>query len=407
LDLHIVALNQFYAPDTAPTGQHLADLARELVARGHRVTVLASRRSYAGDREYPREEVLDGVRVRRLPTLAHGRQREGRLGSWLGFYAAAFAFLFSRRLRADLLLCMTTPPYLGLLATMRGRASRTPVAHWVMDVYPDALFAHGMASPDGVTAGILRSLARWSNRSASLVLTLGPFMQAVASRHASARTPLASVPLWGADSAVSADDVARVRRERGWGESDVVFLYSGNMGLGHRLGEFLEAARTGQPRQALWCFLGGGARRGEVENAARALAGARIQVLPYVAPSELGASLAAADVHLVSLRREWQGLIVPSKLQAAFSVGRPVVLVGPEENEPAEWIRASGGGWHAGEGDVEGLLACVREACVPAARAERAARALAFAREHFSRERNCARIADLLEQAAGARPGSG
>jgi glycosyltransferase involved in cell wall biosynthesis len=213
------------------------------------------------------------------------------------------------------------------------------------------------------------------------------------------------VPLWGTDDTVSPADVARVRRERGWGEGDAVFLYSGNMGLGHRLGEFLAAARACEPREVLWCFLGGGARRGEVEAAMRAASGARLQLLPYVSPAELWASLAAADVHLVSLRREWQGLIVPSKLQAAFSVGRPVVFVGPEENEAAAWIRLSGGGWRAGEGDVDGLLACVREASVASARAERGARALAFAREHFSRERNCGRIADLLEQAVDGRRG--
>jgi hypothetical protein len=400
LPLHILALNQFYAPDPAPTGQLLADVAGDLVGRGHRVTVLASRQSYAGGGEHPREEVRDGVRVRRLPALGHGERREGRLGSWLSFYASAGAYVLSRRLRADLLLCLTTPPFLGLLGAVRGRVSRTPVAHWVMDLYPDALLAHGLVSPGGVAARALRSLARASHRKASLVLTLGPHMQAAAARYASAATRLEWVPPWGPEVAASPEEVARVRRERGWGERDVVFLYSGNMGLGHRLGEFLEAARRGEPGEAVWCFVGGGARRSEVEEAARsAPPRARIQVLPYVPPSERGASLAAADVHLVSLRREWQGLVVPSKLPAAFAAARPVVFVGPEGNEPAAWVRESGGGWRAAEEDVAGLLAAVREACHPAARAERGARALAFARERFCAARNRARVADLLQDA--------
>jgi hypothetical protein len=77
--------------------------------------------------------------------------------------------------------------------------------------------------------------------------------------------------------------------------------------------------------------------------------------------------------------------------------------VGPRENEAAGWILESGGGWLVGEDRVDDLLAAVREASDPAARAERGARARAFARERFSREANCARIADLLEAAAAGR----
>jgi len=404
--VHFVALNQFYSPDTAPTGRHLADLAQTLVARGHRVSVVASRRSYGGDGQYAADEERDGVRIHRLPTLAHGRQREGRLGSWLGFHAAALAYLSTRRLRADLLLSMTTPPWLGLTAALRGRLSRTPVAHWVMDLYPDVLVAHGLVSSGGLVARLLAGLTRVSLRQSRLVLTLGPFMHAVAERYVAPGATTAWVPLWGRDVERPAppETVARLRKERGWGDRDVVFLYSGNMGLGHRLEEFVEAARLADPPEARWCFLGGGVRRAEVEAVVRPGVSARVELRPYATEAGLGASLAAADVHLVSLRREWQGLIVPSKLQAAFSVGRPVVFVGPEANEPAEWIRESGGGWRAGEGQVGALMEAVREACRAEPRAARGARALAFASERFSRRRNCARIAELLEAAAVYNP---
>ncbi|HUG54426.1 MAG TPA: hypothetical protein VMR21_12540, partial [Vicinamibacteria bacterium] len=102
----------------------------------------------------------------------------------------------------------------------------------------------------------------------------------------------------------------------------------------------------------------------------------------------------------------WQGLIVPSKLQAAFSVGRPVIFVGPAQNEIATWIRESGGGWVVGEGDVEGLIRVVGQAGDPGERRSRGEAALAYSGLHFDRRRNCARVADLLEQCvAGAKPG--
>jgi colanic acid biosynthesis glycosyl transferase WcaI len=181
-----------------------------------------------------------------------------------------------------------------------------------------------------------------------------------------------------------------------------VLLYSGNMGLGHRLEEFLEGAS--RPADGVvWAFAGGGRRRSEVERFVAAHPEARVQLLPYVKQEDLGASLAAADVHLVSLRTPWQGLIVPSKLQAAFGQGRPVIFVGPRDCEPADWIAASGGGWQVGEGDVEGLLRAVDEARDPAERRRRGEAGRAFARVHFDRATNTARIADLLEEVAQSR----
>ena len=51
---------------------------------------------------------------------------------------------------------------------------------------------------------------------------------------------------------------------RAWADKDVVFLYSGNMGLGHRFTEFLTAARQLGPAGPRWVFSGGGKRRSEV-----------------------------------------------------------------------------------------------------------------------------------------------
>ena len=207
------------------------------------------------------------------------------------------------------------------------------------------------------------------------------------------------MPMWVPfDEPVPAAEAALARRRaRGWGLDDLVLLYSGNMGLGHRMGEFLEAAgRSGD--NAVWAFAGGGRRREEVERFAAAHPRARVQLLPYVAEEELAASLAAADVHLVSLRSPWQGLIVPSKLQAAFGLGRPVIFVGPRDSEPADWIAESGGGWVVGEGDVAGLLAAVAAAGDPGERRRRGEAARAYARLHFDREANTRRIAELLEE---------
>src|SRR6187549_3811463 len=146
--MRFLLLNQYYAPDVAPTGQVLADVARTLAARGHEVEVLASRAAYDGGRAHPSREERDGVLVRRLPAPRLGGGLLGRLSQQSVFLSALTGALAGAR-RADLVLCLTTPPYLGLVARAMANLRGAKHAHWVMDVYPDALAAHGWLRPTG------------------------------------------------------------------------------------------------------------------------------------------------------------------------------------------------------------------------------------------------------------------
>jgi len=391
----------------APTGQVLHDLARVLVARGHEVGVIASRRSYDGGGRYPAVEDVDGVHVRRLRAFGFGRRGLGRVADYASFMAGAVFEALVRQPRPDVVLSLTTPPYIALVGRALARWRRTAQVQWIMDLYPDALLAHGLLS-EGWLLAALRRLSRWQLAGADLVLALGPFMEQAVGRYAAAARRLTSVPLWGGGESVQPEAAGRLRAEGGWGKGDLVLMYSGNMGLGHRFGEFFEAARQLGPEGPVWAFAGSGPRRAEVESFVSARSGARVQLLDYVPRERLPASLASADVHLVSLRRAWQGLIVPSKLQGVFAVGRPVIFVGPESNEIAYWIKESGGGWVVPEDDVAGLIRAVDQARDVAERVRRGQAALAYAREHFDRQKNCEAIARLIESAAqrAARAGS-
>ena len=400
--MRFILLNQYYVPDLAPTGQLLHDLARMLASRGHHVDVVCSRNSYQGDRRYRSIERIGGVAVHCVASVGSGRGGAlGRLISYASFCLLATVRLLTLNLRPDLILSLTTPPYVGLLGRWAAFFRGAIHAHWVMDLYPDVMAAAGMANGQGIVMRLLRAIGRYQFRGAGLVLAPGSLVeQRLRDYYTAPQTPVASVPLWGPDfEPADPTAVAEIRDERQWGR-DLIFLYSGNMGRGHSFEEILEASPRLGPRGPIWAFVGDGARAAEIRAFARAHPGARIQLLPYVAPEKVKASLASADVHLVSLSPRWQGLILPSKLQAAFSVGRPVIFVGAAESEIGQWITASGGGWLIREGDVDSILKAVEQAFDPAERARRARAGLAFARTHFDRRRNCQRIAELLEGTA-------
>jgi glycosyltransferase involved in cell wall biosynthesis len=397
--VRLLLLNQFYPPDPAPTGRVLHDLARALVARGHEVQVLCSRHSYHGGADYPAQEVRDGIGVRRLRALSFGRAGHvGRALDYGSFLASLLGRLAAGRPRFDLVLALTTPPYLGLLAALAARRRRRAHAHWLMDLYPDALVAHGWLREGGPALRALRRLARWQVRGAATVVCPGPRMAAHAEQGLG--VAVGWVPLWAPGlPPASGDEVARLRAARGWAPADQVLLFSGNLGLGHRYAEFLALAERLGPAGPRWAFVGDGARRAMLEAFVRGHPRARVSVHPPEPEERLGASLLAGDVHLVSQEPAWSAVMVPSKLQAAFAAGRPVIFVGPEDCDAAAWVREAGAGWVVPPGDDAALEAAVAETRDPAERARRGTAGQSFARRHFDREGNAGRLVELLERA--------
>lgn len=406
--MNFLLVNQYYPPDTAPTGQYLHQLARTLVARGHEVTVVCSRRAYNGTGVYPAEEILDGVRVRRVSGTGFGRVwGMGKMLDYATFYAALASRLLARSLRADVIVALTTPPYVGWLSGVAARRKGARHAHWIMDIYPDVLAANGSLSPTSWIYRLLAALTRRELSGSSVVVALCDEMAERLRGHlgqpADDRSVVQSLPLWHESAlqpwpAVGAPPVFRA--EQGWGERDLVLMYSGNMGRGHRLGEFLEAAqRLRQDPRVQWVFAGGGKRRGEVAEALSANPGLHARLLPYAPAERLREHLASADIHLVSLDAAWQGCMIPSKFQGIFAVGRPVLFVGGRANSLARWIEESGGGWVVPENDVEALLAAIDAARDPDERRRRGAAARAFAERRFDPARNLADLAGWLETA--------
>ncbi|MGH7145587.1 MAG: glycosyltransferase family 4 protein [Planctomycetota bacterium] len=398
--LHVLFLNQYYAPDMAPTGQVLHELARTMAAQGHHVEVFCSRRSYDGGRLYPAYEEMEGVHVHRVPALGFGRRSfAGKLADYGSFYGILFLKLVRLRTRPDVICALTTPPYVGLLARIAATWQRCRHMHWVMDVYPDVMVSFGMLKP-GWLYRRLQTLKRIELRGAALVLGLGPHMQRILETYA-APARVRWVGLWSdvVLDAANAASALGLRNARGWTDGRLVAMYSGNMGLGHRFGEFLAAAERLGPDGPRFVFSGGGKRRAEIESFAADHS--QVQLMSYVPFEQLAAHLASADLHLISLDSAWQGQIVPSKTQGILAIGRPAVFVGGQNNEIATWLTEAGAGWVVAEGDVEGLLAAFAAAQDVVERERRGQAGRAFAQARFDRQTNCEAIAGLIAGAVG------
>ena len=114
----------------------------------------------------------------------------------------------------------------------------------------------------------------------------------------------------------------------------------------------------------------------EVREAQEAEGLDNVRFLDYFPREQLHASLSVADVHLISMRTEMTGIVVPGKLYGVMASGRPAVFVGPDHCESADTIRQAGCGLTVRLGDADGLVdALTRLAADPDAAREMGERA--------------------------------
>ncbi len=358
--LRITLLNQYYAPDEAATAQLLADLGEGLAGRGHTVTAICGNRSYADpSRRYSRSEAMGGVRVRRVRCTAFGRgSKLGRLADYATFVAGASLALAASE-RPDAIVALSTPPLVAALGLACARCRRIGFVYWVMDVYPDVAYELGVMKPGSIVGRSVQFMSKWTVRGSDRVVALDEAMARRLRAHVD--RDIAVIPNWADGDVIRPRPAAGHPLRRSWGwERRLVVLYSGNMGLAHEFETVLRAAdRLRDAPEILFAFVGDGPRRGEIEKTAREMGLPNIDLRPYVPRSDLGGSLTAGDVHLITLRERMPGLVTPSKIYGIMAAGRPTIYVGPADGDVAHIVDGGGCGVRVPNGDVDGLVAAV------------------------------------------------
>jgi glycosyltransferase involved in cell wall biosynthesis len=147
-----------------------------------------------------------------------------------------------------------------------------------------------------------------------------------------------------------------------------VIGYSGNLGRAHDFETLLAAIQmTERDNVRLegpsirWLFIGGGHAFECVKKEAAHRGLRSVVFRPYQPRHLLSQSLSVADVHIVTLRPELEGLIVPSKFYGVAAAGRPVLFIGARGGEIARLTKHHTCGISIANGDAAALADAVRD----------------------------------------------
>ena len=334
-----------------------------MAAGGADVQVITSRLRYddAAASLAP-HEVIDGVEVHRVWTSRFGRGNlAGRALDYLSFYVAAGAKLFGLVRSGDVVVAKTDPPLVSVVAGWVARLRGARLVNWLQDLHPEVAANLGMAPARGPGGSLLRWLRDGSLRHAAANVVLGQWMRECVTALGVDPKRIAVIPNW-ADGALLRP-VERganpLRAEWGLGDKFVVG-YSGNLGRVHEFGTVLGAAEALRSQaDIVFLFIGDGAQKAALATAAQERGLSNILFRPYQPREALGRSLGAADVHLVTLRPELEGLVVPSKFYGVAAVGRPTIFIGDPEGEIGSVVREAQCGMCVQQGDGEGLAQAI------------------------------------------------
>ena len=361
----ILFVNRYFYPDQSATSQLLSDLSFGLSARGFNVHIICSRQRYdAPDAALPALETVNRVTVHRLWTTRFGRDRlVGRAVDYVSFYLSSLYALIKLLRQGDTVVAKTDPPLISIVAMLAARCKGAQLVNWLQDIFPEVASQLG-ANPLPVWLdGFLRRLRDASLRAARVNVVLGLRMRELLESRGIPRGKICVIENWADanDAKPAAAQVSELRARLQLADKFVVG-YSGNLGRAHEFDTLLGAALILLPhRDIVFLIIGGGAGMPLLKQSVLQNGMDNFRFLNYQPRAALSDSLAAADVHLVSLRPALEGLIVPSKFYGILAAARPVVFVGDVDGELARVIAATDVGVVVAAGDAQDLATRLSE----------------------------------------------
>ena len=356
--LHILLMNEYFPPDTSATAK-MAQLVAEKLAERHRVTVLCGRPSYDPTERHPyyfrRRETQGNLTVERVGSTAFPRFRmRQRVSNYLSYLALAVPRAIA--IEADVILAMTDPPVEGIAGAMASRMTGRPFVYNIRDMYPDMALGGGIIEPSKWVE-LWERMHRRALRQASRVIVLGEDMRdrIVAKGVDPERVVIVRDGVAVPETVASAEHPVAQEVRCGF---RFVIVHAGNLGFYGAWDTLVGAARRLEGDGVGLVFVGDGAVKPQVEEAA---AGSRaVRFLPFRPAEQVPYVLAAGDLHVVTVKPGLEGVVVPSKLYGILAAGRPVLAIAPEESDVVRIVRRTGCGVAADPREPEAVAEAVR-----------------------------------------------
>ena len=336
----ILFINRVYPPMRGASGRVMQDLAYALVAEGWKVSIITTGAQH--------DSFTDrGVEVRTVKHVKKPRH-------FISFCRISFKLLRAglRAPKHDIIVTLTDPPMLLNAGCLIASWKKSRHVHWCHDMYPDLFTVLGVRVPKFLLKRA-KAKSRRSMKKCDQVVTVGRCMMKRLTHTGVDPQKVKLIPNWS-DSEIfniktHKNNQEIIKKYQGIAKKpEEMFrdaspkfrvLYAGNIGRAHSMSAIMDAAELLSDHTEIeFVFVGDSRAHGLLveERTRRSLQ--NVKFLPYQPIENLREIMESGDVHLISMRAETTGMLVPCKFYSALAVGRPALFIGHEASEIGQVI---------------------------------------------------------------------
>lgn len=336
--MKVLILYHFFFPDIVVSARLMSDLAAELTKKGHRITVYTSNRMIRKPDRLCKLEIWNNVKIKRFsrPNFPQSSNIGRLINSFSLQIKWIWRFLVERK-QYDTIIVGTDPQFVWMiLPFIKLINHKVRLIHWCFDLYPEAIIVNSSFVIKAL-ASITKLYAFLCYRACDIIVDIGECMRRRLKKYVSSKEFYTLTP-WALKEPDSIPESDASIREELFGKAKIGLLYSGTIGHAHDIRPFIELARECRKNgvDAAFCFAGYGNCYKE-QTSAITPEDTNIKLAGFASEEDLEKRLAAADIHMVSLREGWEGIVVPSKFFGSLAMGRPVLFSGPVNSAISIW----------------------------------------------------------------------
>jgi colanic acid biosynthesis glycosyl transferase WcaI len=372
---HVLVLTLVFPPDAVSTAQIMGELAADLTAMGHRVTVVTTTPHYNRDEDALARQPLrpwwgrlvqrstsGGVEVYHTAMPQKTASVAKRLLAWGLFHLLSLVVAVGVVRRVDVILAPSPPLTMGVAAWLVGLWHRAPFVYTVHEIYPDIAIALG-AVRNRAAIRALFALERFVYARAARITVLADRMrQRLLAKGVPPQRAVVIPNFVDADALHPVPAPNALTRELGL-DGRFVVSYAGNLGPAQGLETLLDAARLVRDLDDVAiALIGAGSLWARLEARIRDEGLANVRLVPYLpfarVPEIYGMSRLSVVAQAVSTGTD----AVPSKVYRIMACRGAVLAATDPASDLAQTVREAGCGFVADQASPEAIAAVIRQA---------------------------------------------
>lgn len=364
----ILFVCQYFYPETFRGN----DIAFHLAEEGHDVHVVTGIPNYPKGKFFPgyglfkkRHEVINGVRVTRLPLVPRGEDNKIMLMlNFFSFFIVGWFWMLFHALwhKYDLAFCQQlSPVMMSSPAVLYKKIRHVPLYTWVLDLWPESLTAAGGINNKYIL-GFFNLFVKSEYKNSDKILTSSKSFDQSILKYGDYKDKVIYYPQWsdGASNASGLNFALPEKLQELSSNGDFIVMFAGAVGEAHGMECNMQAAlKTKEYKNIKWVIVGDGRRLDWVRSFVKENGIEETVITLGRFPSEtMPLFFEKADVMLVSLTDSpLFNMYSPAKIASYMAAERPIIAA--LNGEGGEVIKAAECGWNVNAGDSDGLAKLV------------------------------------------------